>query len=523
MADKHDFRLSLEEVELEDAMQKDHHLTEHDKDAKIDAGLHSSANKHPKAIYFILANEVGERFCYNAVSPNVNKYFMQTIGLDRYAAKALATTFVMLVYCFPLLVFSIPNLLGPMKGGLAFLPFVVIALGSGGIKPCVSSHGGDQYLPSQEKAKEKFFSLFYALMNLGSLVSLSVVPAIANMSCMGLETCYTFAFSVPTIIFFLALVLFAAGYRWYRIVPPLGESLPWKVIKAVALARSRYSKATPEERAAKGHWLNFAEDKYGGVFLNECRDLGLSLALILIPCSFCKMLYLQNSSEWATQYYQMNGALFGPNSKIMAAQVLNFHTLLVVSQLSLWNYVLYPFFERRGRGLRPTTRMIAGYFFTILAFVVSAILSKHVEEAFLRSGRDPTRLADYDGTYCETCVSGWAQVPQWLLLSLGECLFIPTGYHIMYNENGRQFRALSTSLWLMASSLGAVWVNLLDPVMVRSGMSTWVRNLTYSGIATAGMILFTIGARIYVPRKERPEINQAAHEAKAAEYRLSNQ
>ncbi|KAG0268161.1 hypothetical protein DFQ27_007392 [Actinomortierella ambigua] len=527
--------------------------------SELDAKLLANPDRHPTAVYFILPNEFGERFCYYGVAPNLNKYFMQITGMSKLDAKIYTTIFNMLAYFFPLLgaalsdsflgkwwtiisfsviyligmilltVFAIPNLLGPIGNvnhGLTFLPMVIIALGTGGIKPCVSSHGGDQYLPAQERAKDRFFALFYVSINVGALITQFVVPVIADKGCMGQkDTCYPFAFLLPTIVFFLSLVIFAVGHRWYRVVPPAGEFLPWKAIKAAFLARSRHSKASKEEREAKGHWLNFAEEEYGGVFLDECRDFALSMAVVVVPFSFCKMLYVQNQSEWATQYYHMNGALFGKDSKILAAQYSNLNTIFIITLLPFLTYVVYPFCERRGFNFTLKRRMAVGYFLVIVAFALSAVISGPIEEGFKRAGRsssDPKVLASYDGTYCAECLSGWAQFPQWFLISLGECMFSPTGVQFMYVESGRQFRAVGTSFWLVASSFGSIWITIFDPAMVNAGMSTTARNWTYSGIGMGGLVLYLVLAWFYVPRKERQSINQAAREAKEAEYRLTS-
>ncbi|KAF9552378.1 hypothetical protein EC968_000729, partial [Mortierella alpina] len=165
--------------------------------------------------------------------------------------------------------------------------------------PCVSSHGGDQYLPSQEAGKDFFFNIFYIAINIGGFLTQFIVPELTKLKCYGQDTCYAGAFLLPTIVFALALAIFAAGHRFYRIVPPLGEFLPLKAIRATIHAARAHAAATPAERAAKGHWLNFAEEKYGGVFVEEVRDFGLVLVPVVIPFAFCWMLYNQNSNEWS--------------------------------------------------------------------------------------------------------------------------------------------------------------------------------------------------------------------------------
>ncbi|KAG0195076.1 hypothetical protein BGX33_004329, partial [Mortierella sp. NVP41] len=124
--------------------------------------------------------------------------------MDKTQAKVYSTAFTMLAYFFPLLgaalsdsflgkwwtiisfsavyllgmilvtVFAIPGLIGPVgkvSNFLTFLPVLIIAIGTGGIKPCVSSHGGDQYLPAQEAAKDFFFNTFYIAINVGGLLA----------------------------------------------------------------------------------------------------------------------------------------------------------------------------------------------------------------------------------------------------------------------------------------------------------------------------------------------------------------
>src|SRR5215472_9423023 len=47
----------------------------------------------------------------------------------------------------------------------------LIALGAGGIKPCVSANVGDQFGPSNQQLLPKVFSWFYFSVNIGSAFS----------------------------------------------------------------------------------------------------------------------------------------------------------------------------------------------------------------------------------------------------------------------------------------------------------------------------------------------------------------
>ena len=61
---------------------------------------------------------------------------------------------------------------GPMIG------LFLIALATGGIKPCVSSFGGDQFTSDQTHLLQSFVSVFYFAMNAGSLLSMFITPVL---------------------------------------------------------------------------------------------------------------------------------------------------------------------------------------------------------------------------------------------------------------------------------------------------------------------------------------------------------
>lgn len=84
---------------------------------------------------------------------------------------------------------------------------LLIALGTGGIKPCVAALGGDQFvLPEQDKYLMNFFSVFYLTINAGALISSFITPELRNsVKCFGEQECYSVAFFVPAILMILVI------------------------------------------------------------------------------------------------------------------------------------------------------------------------------------------------------------------------------------------------------------------------------------------------------------------------------
>lgn len=109
-------------------------------------------------------------------------------------------------------------LLGSSAKAILNVGLVLICLGCGGIKPCVSAFGGDQFkLPEQAEQIVTFFSVFYMSINLGALISTTTTPLLrANVHCFGQNDCYPLAFSVPAILMILAIGKLCSNYYFFQ-------------------------------------------------------------------------------------------------------------------------------------------------------------------------------------------------------------------------------------------------------------------------------------------------------------------
>ncbi|XP_026687106.1 peptide transporter family 1-like [Diaphorina citri] len=94
-----------------------------------------------------------------------------------------------------------------VRSELSLFGLLLIAIGTGGIKPCVSSFGGDQFvLPQQKDQLDKFFSFFYFAINAGSLISTFITPIFReDLKCFGEDSCFPAAFGVPAALMLVSI------------------------------------------------------------------------------------------------------------------------------------------------------------------------------------------------------------------------------------------------------------------------------------------------------------------------------
>lgn len=103
-----------------------------------------------------------------------------------------------------------------------YLAIYLIALGTGGIKPCVSSFGADQFDENdalEKKKKSSFFNWFYLSINVGALLAASVLVWLQ------MNVGYGWGFGVPAVAMAIAVVSFFSGTPLYRHQKPGGSPL----------------------------------------------------------------------------------------------------------------------------------------------------------------------------------------------------------------------------------------------------------------------------------------------------------
>uniref|UniRef100_A0A671RVM1 Solute carrier family 15 member 1a n=1 Tax=Sinocyclocheilus anshuiensis TaxID=1608454 RepID=A0A671RVM1_9TELE len=156
---------------------------------------------YPISIFFIVVHEFSTLSLCLAVLVLYFRYFLLC---DDDLATSIYHAFVVLCYLAPILgaiiadswlgkFNTIHDLTDANRDGtpdnftfhiaLSMLGLILIALGTGGIKPCVAAFGGDQFQEHQSRQLNTFFSVFYLCINAGSLLSTLITPVLRGTYC----------------------------------------------------------------------------------------------------------------------------------------------------------------------------------------------------------------------------------------------------------------------------------------------------------------------------------------------------
>jgi len=360
---------------------------------------------YPKSIGFIVGNEFCERFSFYGMKAILSIYFKSKLHYSEDSATVIYHAFTMLCYFTPIFgamladqffgkfrtIFwiSLIYVLGHALKTLAAVPtlglppaefsllgLALIAIGTGGIKPCVSAFGGDQFkLPEQERQLQTFFSVFYFAINAGSLISTALTPILReDVPCFGEDTCYSLAFGVPAILMLVATIFFVIGKPFYVMKAPEG-SITTKVIGSISHATVK--KFTSSEK--KEHWMDHAEDKYDKTLIADVKTL-LRVLVIFIPIPAFWALFDQTGSRWTFQAQRLNGMIGSTIIKPDQMQIVN--PLLILALIPLFDQLIYPMFAKINFLKKPLQRIAVGGILTACSFFVSGFLELKIEKTY---------------------------------------------------------------------------------------------------------------------------------------------
>src|SRR5438874_10353298 len=436
----------------------------------------------PPQVPFIIGNEACERFSFygmrniltvflidwllrNAVPSSTAReasakavfhlfvfgvYFTPLLGgflADRFLGKYRTILYISLLYCAGhacLAIFS------DQPAGF-YAGLVLIALGSGGIKPCVSALVGDQFTAENKHLMTKVFATFYWSINLGSFFASLLIPKTLRL--FGPSV----AFGIPGVLMAIATIVFWLGRSYYVKVPPTGAD-PHSFFAVIRSALRNRGQGGPILDRARTEHPEEAVEGVKAVF----RVLSI---FAFIP--FFWMLFDQKASTWVVQARSMDLRIGSWNFEPAQMQLVN--PALVMLLIPFTTAVAYPLFKRAGWELTPLRRMPIGMALGATSFVIAGLLNVPVAA----------------GTKIPVV---WHVLP-YIVLTVGEILVSVTGLEFAYTQAPLTMKSVIQSFWNLTTAAANLAVALASAFAVFRGTGLFFYYAAFAYLAAAGLAL----------------------------------
>lgn len=114
------------------------------------------------------------------------------------------------------------KVVGGSKAAFLFVGLYLVALGVGGIKGSLPSHGAEQFdesTPKGRKQRSTFFNYYVFCLSCGALVAVTFVVWLED------NKGWEWGFGVSTISIFLSILIFLSGSKFYKNKIPHGSPL----------------------------------------------------------------------------------------------------------------------------------------------------------------------------------------------------------------------------------------------------------------------------------------------------------
>ena len=433
----------------------------------------TAAATFPPQIKYIVCNEACERFSYYGMRAILTVFMVSHLAMPKHEATAVYHWFVSACYFTPLLgawisarfwgkyktimTLSIVYCLGHLvlalfetKGGIYF-GLGLIALGAGGIKPCVSAHVGDQFTDKNKELVPKIFEIFYFAINFGSFFSTLLTPWVL------VKYGPSWAFGIPGILMALATFVFWLGRKDFVNVPPTGKTGKPGFMPILLAALSG-------ERKQGGDFLSAAEGKYAKDDVEGARA-ALAIFKVFATVSVFWALFDQHGSSWVLQAQQMNLNFMG--IKFEASQISALNPIMVMVLIPLFTKGVYPAIEKGfGYAMTPLRRMSGGMVIAASSFAAAALIQVAIDKGGVPS-------------------IGWQFIP-YLLITVAEIMVSITGLEFAYTQAPRSMKSTIMSFWFLTVFAGNVLTAYVSALNKFSGAAFFwffaILMLAFSGV-----------------------------------------
>ncbi|PIA36295.1 hypothetical protein AQUCO_03400294v1 [Aquilegia coerulea] len=532
-----------------------------------------------KACSFIVGYEVFERMAYYGIASNLVVYltsrlhegtvtssnnvtnwvgtvwitpilgaYIADAHLGRYWTFVISAAIYLMGMCLLTMVVSIPALRPPscapgvedfncekastFQVGIFYCALYIIAVGTGGTKPNISTMGADQfdeYEPKEKIQKLSFFNWWMFSIFFGTLFANTFLIYIQD------KVGWTVGYVLPTLGLGISILVFLVGTPFYRHKPPSGSPFT-RMAKVLVAALKKWNVTVPnnpkdlhelgmEVYAKTGksridntpalRILDKAAVKSGTndpwtlcpvTQVEETKQM-IKMIPILMATTIPSTMLAQTHTLFIKQGATLNRHI-GPHFEIPPACLTAFVTIFMLISLVIYDKYFVPSIRRytkNPRGITLLQRMGIGLVIHIIIMVVACL----AEMRRLKVAQENGKLGKND----IVPLTIFILLPQYALMGIADTFVEVAKIEFFYDQAPQGMKSLGTSYFTTSLGVGnflsSFLLTTVSLITKRNGHKGWIQNNLnisrldyyygfYVVLTLINFIFFLVVAKYYV-------------------------
>ena len=503
-----------------------------------------------RACAFVVVYEVFERMAYYGISSNLVLYlttelhqgtvlsannvtnwvgtiwmtpvigaYIADAHLGRYRTFMVASIIYLLGMILLTMAVSLPSL-KPAKCGLGtadpncdhkatsvqlgvfFLALYILAVGTGGTKPNISTIGADQFdehEPRERKQKLSFFNWWMFSIFFGTLFANTVLVYIQD------KIGWTVGYALPTAGLAVSIAVFSAGTPFYR-HKPTSESSFAKMAGVIVAAVRKCGVPAPvdprdlheldpnqyekKKTSPLPHTPNFSVLSKAAVKIEGSRSASrwslstvtqveetkqmLKMLPVLLITFVPSAMLAQINTLFVKQGTTLERRLH--HFEIPPASLQGFVTISMLVSVVLYDCLFVPFMRRltkNPRGISLLQRMGVGLVFHIVIMVIASVTERHRLSVAMANG-----IFESKGTTIPLSI--FVLLPQFVLMGVADAFLEVAKIEFFYDQAPEGMKSLGTSYSMTSLGIGnflsSFLLSTVSRVTRRHGQGGWIQN-----------------------------------------------
>ncbi|XP_044484520.1 protein NRT1/ PTR FAMILY 5.2-like [Mangifera indica] len=497
-----------------------------------------------RACFFVVVYEVFERMAYYGISSNLIVYLAEKLHqgtvksannvtnwvgtvwitpilgayfadahLGRYWTFLTASVIYLLGMCLLTLSVSLPGLKPPacsevnledckeastLQLGIFFGALYILALGTGGTKPNISTIGADQFddfEPKEKAHKLSFFNWWMFSIFFGTLFANTVLVYIQD------NVGWTLGYALPTLGLVISIGIFMAGTPFYRHRIPTGSPFT-RMARVIVAALRKWNVRLPtdpkelneldlEEYAKKGkfridstptwRFLNKAAVKTGSTdpwllcsvtHVEETKQM-LRMIPILLATFVPSTMVAQINTLFVKQGTTLDRAV--GSFQIPPASLAGFVTISMLVCVVLYDRCFVKIMRRwtkNPRGISLLQRMGIGLVVHIIIMIIASLTERYrlsvakEHEVVQNAGKVPLTI--------------FILLPQFVLMGIADAFLEVAKIEFFYDQAPESMKSLGTSYSMTTLGIGnflsSFLLSTVSHITQERGHQGWILN-----------------------------------------------